>query len=339
MLSIHETVTISLGEVSEMARSVLVKAGLPDHHAQIIARVITASERDGYGTHGLHRLPGCLETMAHPRFRRDASPVAEDISPAATRVDASFGFSLPAFEAGLPLLVQKTKTLGIGLLAINRGFHFTAIWPEIEALTARGLAAMAMMPGNSWVAPSGGTKPLLGTNPLAFGWPRAGGTPYIFDMATSAASRSEIARHRAAGQSVPDGWGLDADGAPTNDAGKILAGSMLTFGGHKGTAIATMIELLAGPLIGDMISMEATIFDAGARAAPCHGELIIAFDPAVLAGNDNARAEESAEALFAAFGDSGARLPSDRRYATREESLRNGVKVPAQLYERIRALM
>src|SRR5699024_10106020 len=145
-------------------------------------------------------------------------------------------------------------------------FHFSALWPEVERITEHGLATLITNPSHSWVTPAGGTQPLLGTNPLGFGWPRQGKLPYVFDFATSPSARGDIALYKNAGKPTPPGWGLDSDGRPTTDAAAILAGSMLTFGGHKGSALATMIELLAGPLIGDMTSRESMAFDAGHKA-------------------------------------------------------------------------
>ena len=100
-----------------------------------------------------------------------------------------------------------------------------------------------------------------------------------------------------------------------------------------------MIELLAGPLIGDFTSVESLAFDAGHKAAPCHGEFIVAFDPRLLGAGDDDSNDARAEALFAAFTDQGARLPSQRRYQARERSLRDGVRVPRHLYERARNLL
>ena len=124
-------------------------------------------------------------------------------------------------------------------------------------LTDQGLAAMALCPSYAAVAPVGGTQALLGTNPFAFGWPRANGTPYVFDFATSVAARGEIELHRKAGKPLPEGWAIDAQGAPTTDPTAALDGALLPFGGHKGSAISTMIELLAGAMIGDVTSPEA----------------------------------------------------------------------------------
>ncbi|MDG4870068.1 Ldh family oxidoreductase, partial [Guyparkeria sp. 1SP6A2] len=84
---------------------------------------------------------------------------------AVVRVDAKGGFANLAFERGTPALVEKARKLGIAALAINDCTHFAALWPEVEALAEQGLAAMAMCPSYATVAPAGGTKPLLGTNP------------------------------------------------------------------------------------------------------------------------------------------------------------------------------
>ncbi|MBZ4261333.1 Ldh family oxidoreductase, partial [Mycobacterium tuberculosis] len=105
-------------------------------------------------------------------------------------------------------------------------------------------------------------------NPIAFGWPRQDKPPFIVDMATSAAARGEIQLHQRAGKALPEGWGIDSQGRPTTDAAEVLNGAMLTFGGHKGSALAAMVELLAGPLIGDMTSAESLAWDNGAGGLP-----------------------------------------------------------------------
>jgi delta1-piperideine-2-carboxylate reductase len=338
----NDHVTLSLDEVYALATSVLAAAGLPGRQVAPVARVITEGQRDECHSHGLFRLPGCVQTINHPRFNRAAVAAIEDRTPAVTKVDAQFGFSVPALEAAMPLFVAKAKAVGISVLAINHCFHFTALWPEIEKLTAEGLSALAMTPSHSWVAPAGGTKGALGTNPLAFGWPRqnpdgSARDPYVFDFATSAIARGDISLHKMAGKPLQEGWALDADGKPTTDAAAALEGSMLTFGGHKGSALSTMVELLAGPLIADMTSLESMEFDAGAKAAPAHGEILIAFDPAILGGGgrDN---QASSERLFAEITGQGARLPSSRRYEARARSLAQGVSIPRHLYDQIIAL-
>ncbi|MEY8100038.1 Ldh family oxidoreductase, partial [Falsihalocynthiibacter sp. S25ZX9] len=99
------------------------------------------------------------------------------------------GFANAAFELGAPVLAERAHSLGLAALVINDCTHFSALWPDVEALTDLGLAAIAMCPSYATVAPTGGTKPLLGTNPLGFGWPSKGAHTYVFDFATSVAAR------------------------------------------------------------------------------------------------------------------------------------------------------
>ena len=115
---------------------------------------------------------------------------------------------------------------------------------------------------------------------------------------------------------------------------------MLTFGGHKGSALAAMIELLAGPLIGDLTSPESSTFDGGAGGLPYHGELILAFDPQRFLGGAVADYQQRAEALFAGIEAQGARLPSQRRYRARAQNAARGwVEVPDELLAEVRALL
>jgi LDH2 family malate/lactate/ureidoglycolate dehydrogenase len=334
-----DTVTMTLGEVADLSRAILGRHGLSPAHVEAVTRTIVAGERDGCASHGVYRLIVCAATIAKGRVALDAEPVAQSVAPALARVDAQGGFAQLAFERGLPLLVEKARAGGIAALAINRCVHFAALWPEIEAVTAHGLVALACTPSHAWVAPAGGIRPLFGTNPLAFGWPRAGTDPYVFDFATSAVARGEIELHRRAGKPIPPGWAIDGDGRPTTDAAAGLAGAMLTFGGHKGSALSTMIELIAGPLIGDLTSAESMAADAGVGASPLGGELILAIDPAGFLGAAAATHMARAEALFDGISGQGARLPSQRRYQARARAAASGtVAVPAALHADLLAL-
>lgn len=334
----EEFVSLSIEDVFALSLKTLTSAGLATDQATSVAKVITAGERDECRSHGLYRLPGCVQTIQSGKLNKDAKPVIQDVTPALLKADAQFGYSVLAFDNAIDALAAKAKQSGIAALAINNCFHFSALWPEIEELTSRGLAALAMTPSHAWVAPAGGKRGLLGTNPIAFGWPRSGPNPYVFDFATSAIARGDLSLHDIAGKPIPEGWGVDKDGQSTTVAREALDGAMLTFGGHKGSALSTMIELMAGPLIGDLTSLKSMEFDDNNKLAPMHGELILAFDPALLGGGNIEAQNAMAEQLFSAFVDQGARLPSQRRFAARERSLANGVRVPRSLYDRITSI-
>ncbi|MDN5788948.1 Ldh family oxidoreductase [Pseudorhodobacter sp.] len=324
-----DTTTLTPAALLQLVEGIFLNAGLAPVQAGPVARVIVAGERDACKSHGVYRIEGCLRTMKQGKVNPDAQPELTQDESAIVRVDAKGGFANAAFEMGAPVLAERAKALGLAALVINDCTHFSALWPEVEALTAYGLAAIAMCPSYATVAPTGGTKALMGTNPLGFGWPRKGHPPYVFDFATSVAARGEVELHRIAGKPLPEGWAVDANGAPTVDPTAALAGAMLPFGGHKGSAISMMIELLAGVMIGDMTSPEALEFLGATNIAPRHGELIIAFSPDRFAATKGGVDLSRAEALFDAVLGQGARLPSQRRFAARAISDAEGITLTA----------
>jgi len=185
-------------------------------------------------------------------------------------------------------------------------FHIAAMWPEVERLANEGLCAIAVTAAYPYVAPGGGTKPLFGTNPMGFAWPRKDKPPLVFDQASSAMV--------------------------------VLQGAQLGFGGYKGASLAMMIELLAGPLIGEFLSFESQNDDAGRGGPPKGGELIIAIDPSKFGDLDSVLAH--GEKLFAEIlKQEGTRLPGQRRFQMRETTPNTGFTIPKSLYDDIMALM
>lgn len=328
-------VALSIAEARDLALRTLRGCGLAPDHAAAVAETMVRGERDGCTSHGLYRLLVAARTIELGVVVPDAVPQVSEPAAALVRVDGAGGFAQLPFERGMPLLVDKARHYGIAALALNNVVHFAALWPEVEALAEQGLVALAFTPSHAWVAPEGGTRPVFGTNPIAFGWPRPGRPPFVFDFATSAVARGEIELHRRAGKAIPADWGYDRDGQPSTDAEAVLAGAMRTFGAHKGSALAALVELVAGPLIGDMTSAESLAADMGRGGSPIGGELILAIDPAGFLGAGVTDHLARAEVMFAAIEGQGARLPGSRRLAARARSDAQGLSIPAQLHRDI----
>jgi delta1-piperideine-2-carboxylate reductase len=226
------------------------------------------------------------------------------------------------------------KEFGIAIVDTH---HLSALWPEVEALAEEGLVSLAWTASLPCVAPAGGSKPLYGTNPFAFGWPRSGRPPLIFDQASALTARGELMILAENGSQAPVGAGIDRNGCPTTDPKAILEGAQLAFGGYKGASLALMVELLAGPLIGEFLSFEAEEYDAGAGAAPHGGELIVAMDPRRFGNSEGFSAQ--AERLFeAVLAQKGTRLPGERRLQSRRATLETGISIPRKLYDTITEL-
>ncbi|MCJ8517488.1 LDH2 family malate/lactate/ureidoglycolate dehydrogenase [Pseudorhizobium tarimense] len=335
-----ETFTLTIAALHERVDAIFLKAGLNALQASALARVIVAGERDACKSHGIYRIEGALRTVKAGKVKPDAIPSLDlNEGSAIVKVNAGGGFANPAFEVGVPALAARARQFGLAALVINDCTHFSALWPEVEAVTEEGLAALVMCPSYATVAPTGGTKPLLGTNPFAFGWPRKGSTPYVFDFATSVAARGEVELHRRAGKQLPEGWAIDVDGELTTDPEAALAGAMLPFGGHKGSAIGTMIELLAGIMIGDLTSPEVLDYLGTTTLAPMHGELIIALSPEAFSAGRRGDPFARAEALFGSIIGQGARLPSMRRFLAREKSEAQGIALTTAEMEQLDRLL
>ncbi len=335
-----QTCTLTIAALYERVEAIFLKAGLNAVQAGALARVIVAGERDACKSHGIYRIEGALRTVRAGKVKPDAVPeLLPTEGSAIVKVNARGGFANAAFEVGVPVLAERAGKLGLAALVINDCTHFSALWPEVEAVTGEGLAGLVMCPSYATVAPTGGNKPLLGTNPFAFGWPRENQPPYVFDFATSVAARGEIELHRRAGKQLPEGWAIDANGNPTTDPEAALAGAMLPFGGHKGSAIGTMIELLAGIMIGDLTSPEVLDYLGTTTLAPFHGELIIAMSPEAFSAGRPGNAFARAEVLFDAIVDQGARLPSQRRFLARAKSETDGITLTVTEMEQLDRLL
>lgn len=333
-------IRLSLAEVHDFCRATLLANGLSEPHAAAIARSITRAEADECHSHGLYRLIGYVASTRSGKADAAAPPELKRATPAVLRVDAKGAFAPLAIEAGVPALIDAAKAYGIAALAIHDCYHYSALWADIEPATEAGLVALAFTVGQCCVAPAGGTEPMLGTNPLSFGWPGPKGRPFIFDFATSAAARGEVELKRRAGMSLPPGWAVGPDGTPTTDPAAALRGALLPFGGHKGSALSMMVELIAGPLIGDLTSRQSLAADNGDGGAPLGGELLLAIDPAVFGTDSTDKRLATADEVFAlARRQPGVRLPSDRRYAARERTRERGVEVAPELFAELQALM
>jgi len=330
-----DAVRMNLDEVYSLAKSLLLRQGFNEAHAESISRTVTAAEGDECRHHGLFRIPFYVKGLKSGLATGDREPTLSDLTPSVVRVDGHYGFSNLALERGDQPLADRAKKYGIAAMALNHVHSIVALWPEVERLAERGLVGFSFVSAAPYVAPYGGTKPLFGTNPIAFAWPRPGKPPFCFDQATSASARGEIQIRLRDGKTLPDGWAIGPDGQPTNDPKEALLGAQLPFGGFKGSALSAMVELLAGPLVGDFLSYESAEYDTANTGTCCSGQLVIAMDPMLFTlDRDREKQLEHGERLFKKILDQdGTRLPSDRRYEARNRTAVEGISVPRSLFD------
>ena len=318
---------MTVADIHQLVIDCFTANGCDIDNAAALARTISFAERDGSASHGLFRLPGYIASLRSGKVDGCAQPTVERISPSVIRVDGKRGYAPLALERGRAALIEAAKENGIAAMALINVHHFAALWVEVEPIAEAGCCAMAFTTYKPAVVPAGAKQPLFGTNPMCFGWPRGDQPPMVFDQASASMARGEVMIAARDGHDVPLGTGVDADGNPTTEPQKIIdGGALLPFGGHKGSTIAMMIELLVAGMTGMDFSFEAQKNDNNDGGPPNGGEFMLAIDPNRFGDADN-WLQHSESFLERLAGMEGAHMPGNRRYANRAKSAAEGIAV------------
>jgi (2R)-3-sulfolactate dehydrogenase (NADP+) len=312
----------------------LVASRTSEANARVTARALVGAEADGQMGHGLVRVPSYAEQARAGKIDGFAKPEISG-GGAARRVNAGTGFAYPAIELALEALAPLARELGVASAGIYASHHCGQAGRHVERLAEAGLVAFAYANTPSAMAFHGGSRSRLGTDPLAFAAPVPGRAPLVIDMALSVVARSKIVAAKAKGETISAGWAVDEDGEPTLDANKALAGTLLPIGGAKGSALALIVEILCGALAGAHFGWEASGFMDAKGGPPRLGQFLIALDPQHFAGESFAGRMTELVTTIAADG---ARLPGDRRLATRERAAKEGLGIADELHAQIQEL-
>ena len=332
MTAAADTVTVPLPELRKTVYAALSRAGCDHENADAVAAVMAAADGDGCASHGVFRLAGYLASLKSGKVDGKARPSVTSLAPAVVKIDGRGGFAPLAMNAARDALAPLARGQGIAAATLVNVHHFSALWVDVEPLVETGLAAMCFTAYMPSVAPAGARKPFFGTNPMAFGWPRADGGTLIFDQASAAMARGEIMIAAREGHTVPLGTGIDKAGNQTTDPKEILQGAQLPFGGYKGSSLAMMVELLAAGLIGQPFSFEAGEEDNRDGGPPRGGVLLLAMDPQKF-GDAEGWLQHSESFLQRLSGLDDVRLPGARRAANRARIAREGAMLPAKLWK------
>lgn len=264
-------------EAHELAARLLGQRGVPPAHAALQARVLVDAEMKGHPSHGLQRLPrllvrierGLVDPAAEGTFhwRSDAYLVGEG--------DDGLGPVVAA--AAIARLAERVPATGIAIGAVRNANHLGMLAHYVETIAGLGLIGIALSSSEALVHPHGGTRPLLGTNPLAVAVPVDGAPPLVVDLATSIVSMGKVHHFAATGAPLQPGWAKDGEGRPTLDAGRAKSGAIAPFGGAKGYALGLALELLVAAVAGSALAPEVggTLDDE----RPCNkGDVFILID-------------------------------------------------------------
>ena len=309
------TVPLSLEEIFHLARKTLIANGCDEETSDTLSTLIKNAERDGSLSHGLFRLPAYVSGLKSGKINGKARPMISKLTASVVKADGKNSLAPMVLKYGIPELVKAAKENGVAVLAITNSHHMAAMWPA-EAIAEQGLVAFACTSYKPAVAPAGAIKPLFGTNPISFAWPRKNKPPVVYDMATASMAMGEVQVAKREGHKVPIGTGLNKDGKETTDPGEIADGGvLLPFGGYKGSGIAMMVELLAGALVGDNFSYETAEKDTDDGGPPSGGEFILAISPDKLTNSDWDSHSNKFFEKMKSMGE--VRLPGERRHKNR----------------------
>lgn len=304
--------TISLAEVESVTRSALERHGATPEVAAQVADAVCAAEATGNKICGLYYLESYCKQLTTGRVSGAVTPEVIHDRPGAVRVDAQFGFAQAAFAAGFDSAVTSAHTNGVCGYSIEHSHTCTSLGYFTEQFATAGLVALGTTNSTARVSPPGGRQPILGTNPIAFAVPDgAGGVAFQFDFSTSAIALGKITMAAAAGDSIPLGWAVDAEGNDTTDPQAALEGSLLSAGGYKGFGIGLLVEVLASALTGSLPS--AALAPLKAPEGPPHniGQFYLVIDPASFSGDAFFTNIEQLTASVAT--QEGARMPGANR--------------------------
>jgi LDH2 family malate/lactate/ureidoglycolate dehydrogenase len=207
----------------------------------------------GTSTHGISRLNIYLERISKGLIDPHATLSVDREHGSVLALDAGNGLGQVQAVKALHLLMPLAKTNGVAAATIRNSQHFGAVSYYCNYAAERGMILLAMTNCEPAMSPTGGYEPFFGTNPIAASFPRKNGAPVKVDLATSIVARGNIIAANKKKQPIPEGWALSRTGQPTTDAAEALLGTVQTMAGHKGYALALMVETLSGVLSGAAI--------------------------------------------------------------------------------------
>lgn len=328
------TKTLSLDEIRNLAKTVLVSAGMDGAGSDILADLVMQSERDGPRSHGLAMLPRYVQSFQSGYANGAAKPKIERLAAGVLRGDGDNGFFQIASELARPQLIEMARDAGIAGFTCANTHHLAALRFETEALAREGLIAICVVNSLALIVPHGGKTPVFGTNPMSFACPREGAEPIVWDQASSVVALMDIKLAAAEGHDLPYPGGLDRAGNVTTDASEINETlSLLPFAEHKGTGIALMVEILAAALAGGCLSVETEEKQSFGALNIKPGVTLIAIDPAKW-GNPGFLGQVS-QIVGQIDAEPGARVPGDGRLKMRAKARSEGVVVNLALLEEL----
>ena len=244
-------------------KDVFIHLGVPEDEAALCSEVLIKSDLRGIESHGIGRLKMYYDRIQNGQHRAITNIEIVKESPTTALIDGNHGMGMIIGIKSMQLAIDKAKQYGMGAVAVRNSTHFGIDGYYPLMAVKQNMIGMSFTNARPAISPTFGVKPMLGTNPIAFGAPTDEECPFLYDGATSITQRGKIEVKSREEKPTPDGWVIDQNGQYMNDSDEILDGltkkvsSLLPLGGqgellagHKGYGLATMVEILSASLQG-----------------------------------------------------------------------------------------
>ncbi len=323
-----DRVRLSATEARTVALHALVGIGYDEAEAAILADHLLDAALCGYEYSGL---PKILQIAANPKAKRPRTPMRVLHETAASVLfDGGNNSGMLTMHHATQTAIERARAQGFALVGVTNSWMSGRSAYYVERIARADLIGIHTVGSASLVAPPGGARPALGTNPIAFGFPTTR-DPLVIDLSTAAFPGTELDFYVLLGLPLPEGVAIDEHGRPTRDPEQAKRGALLPFGGHKGFALALAMQAL-GILAG-----------SGFNAAKDYGYLLIAIRPDLLVALDDFKRElsERLECVKATPRQAGVdeiRLPSEHAFRERSRQLREGILIDYGIHEALLAL-
>jgi LDH2 family malate/lactate/ureidoglycolate dehydrogenase len=323
-----DRIRLSVTEARDHAERAMRGIGYDAEEVFILADHAIDAALCGYEYSGLPKL---LNIPEHRRFKqpRRAMRVLRETEISAL-YDGGNNVGMLAMYHAAQAAIAKAATHGFAVIGVNDSWMSGRSAYYVEMIAKADLVGIHTAGSGRAVAPPGGRRPALGTNPIAFGLPSSRG-PVVFDMGTSAFMGTDLQYRERMGQLLPEGVAIDAAGQPTRDPGLARAGALLPFGAYKGFGLALIVQSL-GLLAGSSPDPDKD-----------DGYLFLVFKPELLA--DLGDFKEQVRALIDRIkatprqpGVTEIRIPGERAFRNRERGLREGIEIDRLVYDALAAL-
>jgi LDH2 family malate/lactate/ureidoglycolate dehydrogenase len=333
---------IAPGRLLDFATAVYVAAGIPERDARLAADTLVQADLWGHLSHGVMRLSwyvarlraGVCSPIARPEVINDAGAIS--------LIDGHDGMGQVLAAHAAAEAIRRAKAHGIGAVGVRNSNHFgTAMYFTLMA-AREGCVGFLSTNASPAMAPWGGRKKTVGTNPWSWAAPAGKHAPMVLDIANTGVARGKIYLARQKGIPIPQGWAIAADGKPTTDPAQAVNGIILPMAQHKGYAIAVIMDMLSGVLTGSAFGTGVFgPYQKDHKSGTGHFMIAVNIEAMQPLSQFNARMEEMVAELKSvplAEGFKEVVYPGEIEARNDAENWRNGLNLPEDTLAALRKL-